>query len=168
MQDVINTSAVQIAVQRSAMKRVQRIAVSEYREIEGQLHAMCDLWERTYGVKQDQIKQEIAEPPKLKVVNSQTKVRRKTKKVNGNRGKVRTPEQRARLSAAMKGRVISAETRRKMSEAHKGKKMNPQAIIKGIHTRKINAAKKKLAQLQAMIAEQEKNPEVHSGQLSFS
>jgi len=51
---------------------------------------------------------------------------------NGNFGKapclgrVRPPEERARISAAHKGKPKSAEHRRKLSEAKTGKKMAPQ------------------------------------------
>lgn len=159
MQDIINNSAVQVVVQRSAMKRVQRIAASEYREIEGQLHAMCDLWERTYGVKQDQIKEEIAKPPKLKVVNSQPK--RKYTKRKATRKPV-SEETRRKLREVNLGKKMSDEARRKLSIALRGRKQSPESVQKRIHSRKINAAKKKLAELQAYINAQ-KNPEVHSG-----
>lgn len=159
MQDIINNSAVQVVVQRSAMKRVQRIAASEYREIEGQLHAMCDLWERTYGVKQMQIKKEIAEPPKLKVVNSTVKTKRKPVK---RKSKPLSEAHKAKLREINLGKKMTDEQRRKLSMALRGRKQSPESVQKRIHSRKINAAKKKLAELQAYIAAQ-KNPEINSG-----
>lgn len=158
MQDIINNSAVQVVVQRSAMKRVQRIAASEYREIEGQLHAMCDLWERTYGVKQMQIKEEIAKPPKLKVVNSEAKRKYPTKR----KSKPLSEAHKAKIRAANLGRKMTDEQRRKLSESLRGRKQPPEQIQRRIHSRKINAAKKKLAELQAYLMAQ-KNPEINSG-----
>lgn len=158
MQDFINRPI----VKADAWSRLERIAKSEYREMEGQLLAMCDLWERTYGVKQDQIKHEIMEPPKLKAVNSTAKARPK-KKVHGNTGRKLSPETKAKLSAVRKGRKRTEEERRKISLSLRGRKQSPESVLKRSHSRKINAAKKKLAELQAMIAAQEKNPETNSG-----
>ena len=43
---------------------------------------------------------------------------------HGNKGKVRTPEMLARMSASRKGRKASSETKRKMSETRKGRKFS--------------------------------------------
>lgn len=158
MQEFINRPV----VKADAWSRLERIARSEYREMEGQLLAMCDLWERTYGVKQDQIKREIMEPPKLKAVSKAAKASPK-QKVHGNTGRKHTAEARAKLSAINKGKQKSDEARRKISLALRGRKQSPESVLKRMHTRKINAAKKKLAELQAMIAAQQKNPETNSG-----
>ncbi len=47
-----------------------------------------------------------------------------------NKGAVRTPEMRAKISAALKGRSLSEATKAKMSAARKGKRNSPESAAK--------------------------------------
>lgn len=98
-----------IAVRSDAFKRLEAIAISEYRTQDGQIMAMCDLWEKTHGFRLAAEKQKIDAPPKLSVVQPIKK---------DGRGKyVKTKQHREKLSRALKGRVVSAETKLKISQA---------------------------------------------------
>lgn len=61
----------------------------------------------------------------------------KAKIGNGNRGKKRTPEQRAVKSAQLTGRPVSPETRAKIAASNTGKKLSPE------HRAKLSAARRK-------------------------
>jgi len=99
-----------IAVRSDAFKRLEAIAISEYRTPDGQIMAMCDLWvwEKTHGFRLAAEKQKIDAPPKLSVVQPIKK--------DGRGNYVKTKQHREKLSRALKGRVVSAETKLKISQ----------------------------------------------------
>lgn len=100
----MKTNAKSISVQSDAYDRLEAIAKGEYRSCEGQIMAMCDLWEQTYGVKQTKV---AKKPPKLTVVMP-------TERKNNY---AKTPEHRKKISQTMKGRKMSSETKKKISHA---------------------------------------------------
>lgn len=116
-----------IAVRGDTFKRLEAIAFSEYRTYEGQIMAMCDLWEKTHGIKTAVDQPKIEAPLKLSVVQP----------IKGpGKGKyVKTKQHREKLSRSLKGRVVSEETRRKISQ-----------------TARLKSAKKRLEELQRQVA----------------
>ena len=69
----------------------------------------------------------------------------------GGRGKVMSPESRAKISEAVKKRLESAEVRKKMSEQRIGIKRSPETRQKMSEGKKAGWAAKKLAQ-QALLS----------------
>jgi hypothetical protein len=66
---------------------------------------------------------------------------------HANRGKPKSSEHCARISAALKGKPKSPEAREKMSAAKKGTKRTPESVAKMVATRRANGRHKPRIQL---------------------
>lgn len=138
----------------STIDRVDALALREYRTLEGQILAMCDLWERTYGIKADELKQKPAEPPKLEIVRQKGEL---------------SPEGKARIIAAQKARWEKIRKEKAERIAAEGKperkprrkRWSAEARKRQSHILRLAHAKKRLANLSA-IEQQKKSPEITS------
>jgi hypothetical protein len=133
------------ALKKETIARIETLAAKEHRTFEGQLLAMSDLYERTYKIKSDQIQKRRGRPPKAIVTQPELQVKVKPEvkaqpKRRGGRqpGSTHSPEVRQKISTALKGKPKSEAWKRALS-----------------FSLKLTHARKKLAKMQAELAQAE-------------
>jgi hypothetical protein len=110
------------ALSPAVLSRIESLASAEHRNLEGQLMAMADLYERVHKIKSMQIKKTRGRPPKAKSTGTITQ-EKASKPVKGKPGRKPgfklSEEARKRLSESCKGRCVSDVTKQKISYANK-------------------------------------------------
>jgi hypothetical protein len=121
------------ALSPAVLSRIESLASAEHRNLEGQLMAMADLYERVHKIKSMQIKKTRGRPPKAKSIEtSKQEVAKQPRKI----GSGRKP-----------GFKVSEETRRKISESRRGIRPSESAKQKMSYAQKLRHAKQRLAKM---------------------
>lgn len=135
-----------LGLKQSTLARLKAIAESEYRELEGQILAMCEQWEKSYGVKASQIPRAIEKPQKpaaLKVVSGSSPAPKTRKTMS--------PETREKIRQSRVGKKHSEETKRKISQAKKGVKLSKDIVEKRAFEFRMKQAKDNIKGLRQQI-----------------